>query len=159
MPATVESPRPETTNLAGGTEQSFNTHELASESEQDESVISGKASFAISRIFVGQSIRCLNLPLKTRDIDGLVNYLSRSPEANRMVELTFEALRHFFQEPIRLEVYRDPEGEREPELALFVETTDRPKRALQRLDEFDEAFWLHHVEQFGRHLSVHMDYQ
>jgi len=159
MPATVESSKSDIAALAGGREQSFETKEFISEPEREESVVSDGGLFAISRFFVGQGLRCLNLPLETPDIEGVIDYLYRNPEANWMVELTFEALRDFFSEPVRLEVYPDPEGERERELALFVETTDESGEALRKLDEFDAAFWLGHVEQFGHYLSVHIDYQ
>jgi hypothetical protein len=105
-------------------------------------------------------LSCLNLPLKIADVQEVVSYLSQHPNASAVVEETYFALKDFFSSsPIRLEIYSDPEGERSPELALIAETEEEPDIALEKLDHFDEEFWLSHIDQFGKVLSVHVEYQ
>ena len=76
-----------------------------------------------------------------------------------MIERSYEELRRLFEAPIRLEVYPDPEGERDLELALIVETSEEPAVALEKLSEFDERFWIDHIDEVADHLSVHLEYQ
>lgn len=134
--------------------------ELSSRQESNEPVKLKSYSAEVSRLFIGPWLSCLNLPLKVPRLRKIVEHLTGDPKANVAVNATYPALRNVFSDSsIRLEVYPDPEGERPPELALIVETEDDPDTALEKLDRFDERFWLDHVDQFGNLLSVHVEYQ
>lgn len=133
---------------------------LSTSTEERDFTSSGSQSFRVSRMFSGGGLSCLNLDIDVPDLPDVLGYLTRHPNADQAVRQTVPVLQDVFSSAsLRLEVYRDPEGETAPELALYVGTIDDPEVALRKLDEFDERFWIDHIDNFGEHLSVHLEYQ
>lgn len=118
-----------------------------------------KTCLHVNRLFSGAGLSCLNLDLRVPDLGVVTTYLIGSPYLSGIIESTYKELKGLFEAPIRLELYSDPEGERGPELALIVETFEEPDVALEKLNEFDDQFWIDHMDEVANHLSVHLEYQ
>lgn len=118
-----------------------------------------KTSFEVDRLFSGSGLSCLNLDLKVPDLNTVIAYLAEHTGLSGIIRRSYQELRKLFDGDIRLEPYPDPEGERSLELALIVETTDEPAVALDKLDQFDDRFWIDQMDEAADHLSVHVEYQ
>lgn len=117
-------------------------------------------SLEISQPDFGRLSPLVGLPFEIPDQRSVASYLRNHPDAKNALRHTYRALRTlFFDEPLRLEVYRDPEGEVGPKLAIYVETSEAPEEALSKLDKFDETFWLDHLDEYDTYLCINISYQ
>lgn len=66
--------------------------------------------------------------------------------------------KYFPEENLRLDLYEDPEGEMEDELAIYIATCDEPHAALDKLDKFDRKYWIEKIDQYGNFITVNVEY-
>ena len=158
MPIETKTRPPESQSLGQGSGEQHISN--VAHTQASDPVSGVKRSFLhVKRLFSGAGLSCLNLDMRVPDLDGAVAYLTEFPHLSGVIERSYEELQRLFEAPIRLEVYPDPEGERDLELALIVETSEKPAVALEKLSEFDERFWIDRIDEVADHLSVHIEYQ
>ncbi|NOX63892.1 MAG: hypothetical protein GXP42_18400 [Chloroflexi bacterium] len=95
-----------------------------------------------------------------RNASAVSAYLSRHPTLTDLLSDSYEHLRDIFgSEPeFVLEVVRDPEA-LHPEDYLFVNIrTSMPvDEAIERLDRFDEIWYLDQIEKFGNLINFSLE--
>ena len=66
---------------------------------------------------------------------------------------------YFPDSELRLELYRDPEGQMSDEVAIYISTDLAPDEALDRLSELDRTWWLEAAQFSGEHASLNLEYR
>lgn len=80
---------------------------------------------------------------KIPDLPKINMFLDQQPQFVQLLPEIVKKLReHFLTEDFRLDIYNDPEYEAPEELRINVLTNDDPEIALDKLDEFDESYWI-----------------
>ncbi len=74
-------------------------------------------------------------------------------EAHRQIEKYFGPYPQVF-----LEVVTDPEATDDRELAAFIRTNLPPDEALNRLERFDEGWWLEASHKARGNLCIHIEF-
>lgn len=158
MPIETKPHRTQSTSLGKGNGRQ---HVSKAKHTGSSKPVSGQeqVSFQVDRLFHGPGLSCLNLDLEVSDLRVVLGYLTEHTWLSSIIRRSHQQLRMLFDGDIRLEPYPDPEGERGLELALIVETAAEPAVALEKLDQFDERFWIDHMDEVADHLSVHVEYQ
>jgi hypothetical protein len=44
-------------------------------------------------------------------------------------------------------------------LALYIQTEDEPEEALDKLDQFDQNFWIDRMDSYDPYLQVYLEYR
>jgi hypothetical protein len=83
------------------------------------------------------------------DQDEVLAFLERHPTvAPLLFELRGNIRRFFGEDPVRLDMFYDPEWpEDDPELVVNVLTELEPMEALARLHSFDDEWWIKRVSE------------
>ena len=116
--------------------------------------------FFVGRFVFGGPFSCINLPIEKKNAREIVEYIVKNPAANEVVEETYCNIRGYFPEAdFRLEVYRDPGGGMNSKLALYIQTEDEPEEALDKLDQFDQNFWIDRMDSYDPYLQVYLEYR
>jgi len=66
---------------------------------------------------------------------------------------------HFPYSQVFLEVVSDPEASSDSQLVAFIATSLAPGEAVNRLDRFDDAWWLDALDRAQGKLCVHLEFQ
>lgn len=78
-----------------------------------------------------------------RNKDSITAFLDQYPEiTTKLFEARENILKFFPNHSFALEVMADPENEDDPQLILYIQTTLSPDEAIERLDKFDDEWWL-----------------
>lgn len=61
--------------------------------------------------------------------------------------------------PLFLEVFTDSEAVNESQLVIFIATNLTPDKAVERLDQLDEDWWLDALEQSQGKLCINLEFR
>ena len=126
-------------------------------SEKDITVCAG--DFGITELHAGYPYSHLKSIFHVINFLAIEQYLDQNKFLyNVLFEIEAAIRKCFSEENLRLELYEDPEGEMEDQLAISIMTYDEPQVALAKLGEFDKDFWLNKIDQFGEFVSVNLRY-
>lgn len=80
-----------------------------------------------------------------------------------LVSLLLEAYdkigKYFPHSPLFLEVFTDSEAVNESQLVIFIATNLTPDKAVERLDQLDEDWWLDALEQSQGKLCINLEFR
>jgi hypothetical protein len=94
------------------------------------------------------------------DEDGVLAFPERHPGvAPLLPNIRREIRRYFGDDPVRLEMFTDPEWPEEvPELVGNIQTRFRSHEALERLHRFGQAWWLKQLEAMDAPIIVSFEH-
>ncbi len=73
-------------------------------------------------------------------------------------EIYANILRYFPQSQIRLNIFSDPDITGSDELAATVITSMSPEEALEKLNQFDENWWLDAMSSINGKISINVEF-
>lgn len=105
-------------------------------------------------------ILLLQRQYQLRNSDEVFQFLQENPH---LIELLLEAYskigHHFPGSPIFLEVAFDPEVGDRGELVASIATKLKPKEAIEKLNQFDDDWWLDASDVSGGKLSIGLEFR
>jgi hypothetical protein len=95
-----------------------------------------------------------------RDVPSVRQYLRNHPELIQVLLEAHPYLKEIFGTQVRvfLEIVTDPEAAREQELFAYIVTTLSADEAVRRLDDFDDGWFLQHVERVAGRLNFNLEF-
>lgn len=105
-------------------------------------------------------MRELALEYEIADEDAILEFLERYPDVAPLLSDIRANIRRFFgEEPVRLELSYDPEcPEVDPDLVANIQTLYRSQEALDRLHQFDDAWWIKKLGETNAPLIVSIEH-
>ena len=95
-----------------------------------------------------------------RNPENVRTFLSGYPHVVTLVSEALAKIPSYFPESRTfLEVTVDPEGDRNEELVLSIKTALDPSEALNRLDRFDDHWWLGAVPHANGKLCINLEFE
>ena len=128
------------------------------ESREDNITVSA-GDFTITELHAGYSYSRLKSIFQVVNFLKVKRYLDRN---NLLYSFLYEVeagIRKYFpKENLRLELYEDPEGEMEDELAIYILTHDKPHVALNKLNKFDCECRTKKMDQYENLVTINIEY-
>ena len=115
--------------------------------------------FGITELHAGYTYSHLKSIFHVTNFLAIEQYLDQNTFLCNVVFEVETAIRKYFsEENLRLELYKDPEGEMSDELAIYILTRKEPHIALDKLEEFDCEYWIEKANQWDNFISVNLEY-
>ena len=116
-------------------------------------------NFAITELHAGYSYSQLQSFFQIVNFLVIRRFISQNKFVyNALLEIKEVIKKYFPEEDLRLELYEDPEGEMENELAIYILTCNEPHTALYKLDQFDREYWVEKIDQYENFITVNIEY-
>lgn len=94
-----------------------------------------------------------------REPAKVTEFLESYPFLISLLLEAYDTIRNYFPDAqVFLEVIADQEAVNYKELVIFIATDLKPDEALDRLDQFDENWWLDASDRARGKLSIHVEF-
>ncbi len=114
----------------------------------------------IDSLYVGYPYMRLLELFQVRDSHSIISFINKHFFLNDYLLEIYKAIRNSFpEENLRIDLYDDPEGQMSSELAIYIQSTDSPGSALEKLDSFDNDFWIDRIDKYEGYISVNIEYK
>lgn len=109
---------------------------------------------------MGVLIEPLSKLYQFQEYSAVAAFVQANPFLQELLEEGREKIREHFgdETQVALEVFVDPEDQREKELLASVQTRLSPEDAWARLGRLDQAWWLEACSRARGLLSIHIEY-
>jgi hypothetical protein len=109
---------------------------------------------------VDQTLTIADLSISYRNPEAVKTYLTHNPEIEKFLGESQPALVSCFERPVDivLELIVDPEDGHE-HLVGWIQSTDAVNKALEKLERFDEDWFLDHINDIGDKFSFNLESQ
>lgn len=105
-------------------------------------------------------IKALEKSYKFRNDDAVRTFLMEEPSAAKLLSEAYERIREYFPaSEIFIEVIADPEASGEKELVVSIVTDMSPREAIERLDAFDDDWWLEASDISKADICIKVEYK
>lgn len=106
-----------------------------------------------------QKLTLLNKRYMFRRSSEVFEFLVDNPSLITLVEEAYGKIREYFPSAkLILEVFNDPEADGEKELVIFIHTDLHPNEAFNKLEHFDEHWWLDATSDTAKNLNIHVEF-
>ena len=90
----------------------------------------------------------------------VIDYVCKNKQLLPLLLEAHDKIKNYFpSETLFLEMVADPDETYEKELIIYISTTLEPKDAIERLDLFDESWWLEASAASDSKLLVQVEYE
>lgn len=115
--------------------------------------------FTVSILLVRYPYPRLQSLFQVANPSSVTSFMGQHPLLyNSLVEVEAAIRNYFPDETLRLNLYEDPEGEMDNELAIYVLTQKEPYVALDKLDTFDNEFWSGRTDSYKNLITINVEY-
>lgn len=113
-----------------------------------------------TRVYTDWIIKALEKSYKFRNDDAVRTFLMEEPSAAVLLSEAYGRIREYFPDSeIFIEVVADPETSGENELVVSIATDLSPREAIERLDAFDEDWWLEASDRSKADICIKVEYK
>jgi hypothetical protein len=122
--------------------------------------MASKGNGAQAAVIVADKLESLKDKFILREQEDIEYFIEENPSVvDFALEACSELRKVFPTEPLFMQMYYEPAGEEYDKLLIKIGTSDGARIASEKLDQFDNSWWLNNLSNANGKLNILLEYQ